>query len=307
MAKRIHGSIAVGFALLAAACAARETSVPASAESAQVKAEQTSSATAKPSVERVGDVDGPLAAFERFLAAVAGDTLNSDEGRALVGGEFEKDPYERDEQALGPCDAIVRIDEGHAVARVTVHDPGGKSFKLDEKEEFEFHTPALDTNLYFYLENSDTWRVTGVRALAQTWLDELLIALDDAFPLQDPEQRENVAQARLTLQSDQQLVQWFAEHRADLDALASRTIELARGEAKYFKKDGELAEALTALHIHGAELQSDHTVRIVIGGITDNIVGFLLVPEGVALPHITPNDVIWAQSLGGGWFLFRTT
>ena len=262
-------------------------------------------APAKPSVERVGDVDEPLAVFERFLAAVASNTLNSDEGRALLAGELAKEPYEKDEQPLGPCDAIVRIDDRNAVARVTVHDPGGKSFEMEKG--LELHTPPVDTNLYFYLVKSDAWRVTTVRALAQTWFQMSIVALDEAYPQQEPKLREMADNARMTLMSDQQVVTWFAAHRSELEALASRTLELAQGKAATFATESELGGDLLALHLNSSEVDGDRTVTIVIGGITDNTVGVMQLPQPAALPHIEPNERIWAQPLGGGWFLFRTT
>ncbi len=305
MVKLTHLSIAAGFATLVAACAARESSVPATLEPQAAEAKPTPVVHEAPSIERVGDVDEPLAVFESFLASVAAHTLDTEAGRALVGGEFAKESDVSGDEPLGDCDAIVRIDAEHAVARVTVHDPGGEMFKFDK--DLELPMPAVDTNLYFYLDKTDVWRVTAVRALAQTWFQASMVALDDAYPQKDPKLRELAENARMTLMSDQQVVTWFGVHRTELEALAIRTSGLAPGKFVLSTDESELSADLRALHVSNAELRDDRTVAIVIGGITDNSVGLMHVVDPAMPPHISPNDVIWAQALGGGWFLFRTT
>jgi hypothetical protein len=47
-------------------------------------------------------------------------------------------------------------------------------------------------------------------------------------------------------------------------------------------------------------------IEILIGGIIDNSVGFLNLQSGEP-PPISPDEYIWVESLGNGWFLFRTT
>jgi hypothetical protein len=111
----------------------------------------------------------------------------------------------------------------------------------------------------------------------------------------------------LTLKSDQQLAHWFADHRTDLESLAARSLELAKGKAAEFSEGSALDEALAALHVDGTAVNSEHGVVINIGGYGNDIVGLMRVAETAALPHISPEDRIWAQALGGGWFLFRTT
>ena len=252
-------------------------------------------------------MEAPLAVFERFLKMDAPGTWNSDEARALVAGEFAKCAPSYSTATPQEFDAIVRVDAEHAVARVTVHDPGGRPLKSLKFDGVEPRTPALDFNRYFYLEKSDAWRVVSMRTLEQLGMRIMMVALDDAIPEQDPALAGSVAHDRLTLESDPQLAQWFADHRSDLESLAARSLELSKGKAAEFSEGSALDQALAALHVDGTEVDSEHTVKIKIGGYGNDIVGLMRLAETATLPHISPEDMIWAQSLGGGWFLFRTT
>jgi hypothetical protein len=48
-------------------------------------------------------------------------------------------------------------------------------------------------------------------------------------------------------------------------------------------------------------------VKVTIGGILDNSVGFLHAADPASVPPIDPSEHIWIEPVGDGWYLFKTT
>lgn len=283
-------------------------------------ADSTSAKPVGAPTELVGDASEPLQAFERFLDLNARGEMDSEEGRALLGGEM-KLPNNKEPHARMHCDKIVRIDAARAVGRVSVLEPAR------EVEGFggNLRVPERTVDVYFFLERSDRWRVTTIRAMANL---ELLggLAWSDIDPAEmerlRPGHAETVANARLILSSDRELAQWFRDHQTELDSVASRARDLAgRSDQRSFRNPSlvevarreaaasPLGDALRALRVSTAELRDDGALEVMLGGITDNTVLFLHVPSD-QLPHIGDGDemdVIWAERVAPGWFLVRTT
>jgi hypothetical protein len=82
-----------------------------------------------------------------------------------------------------------------------------------------------------------------------------------------------------------------------------QTIEYITAKTLKFPKS---AAALKNLHLSALETKSNGNVEIIVGGITDNSVGFLYSPSGEP-PQIDGWRYIWVERLAAGWYLFRTT
>jgi hypothetical protein len=116
---------------------------------------------------------------------------------------------------------------------------------------------------------------------------------------------ENVA---LTLSSDAALLSWHAEHRDTLQQLATQVASdpvPAHRVGPLGENESTIASRLRALGVSSAE-RLPTGVRITVGGITDNTVGFFYIESGTP-PPISPDGFIWVEPLGGGWHLFTTT
>jgi hypothetical protein len=97
----------------------------------------------------------------------------------------------------------------------------------------------------------------------------------------------------LVLASDSELLAWRKSHRA--------LLERARAAPSSPEVQRELREA------GASRVGVENGLTIVsIGGILDNVVGFLWAPEG-RVPSISPSEYIWIEPAGDGWYLFKTT
>ena len=175
---------------------------------------------------------------------------------------------------------VLLVDATYAVARTTARRPDGSAF-----------------DVYLYLANDGAWRVTAARALA---LPKLFFDLRDSLraqPSPTEEQRAELANIELILKSDAELRAWFVEHREALDRLAA----LASREA-----GREQARSLAASLRLSSVSAEGATVRVLVGGIMDNSVGFLYSPKQPP-PEITTYEYIWVEELAPGWYLYRTT
>lgn len=73
-------------------------------------------------------------------------------------------------------------------------------------------------------------------------------------------------------------------------------------------KGAERTKIVRGLHLseNAPVVEVDGSFQFVIGGITDNTVGYGFSPSG-ALPPISTDEFIWVERLAPHWFLFRTT
>jgi hypothetical protein len=170
-------------------------------------------------------------------------------------------------------DKIQRVDGDHAVARVSGREG------------------AWTTHVYFFLSRSDVWKVTCARSPVGTELLRAAARSDVRLEDLDSESARSARKARLTLASDGELTTWFHEHSERLERLAQATLE------------GTATEPGTLPEISGAE-KAFGGVMLVIGGITDNLVGFLKTPTP---PAMSEGEFIWLERLEGDWLLFRST
>jgi hypothetical protein len=216
----------------------------------------------------------PQAAAERFVALSNSASLQTPEGKALLAGELEKFTADGGGHVPAP-DAVVSVGPHKAVARL----PASRGKHPD---------------IYIYLSRSAAgWQVTSIRALALTGVLEELVRLDAAATVRSEEQARAVRNARLVLSSDAELKQWAAQHAGFLDRARRLPLDPVNS--------AELVE------LGGNDIRRDgDIVRVVIGGILDNEVGFLYAQDGL-VPPLSENGYIWIEPVGGGWHLFRTT
>lgn len=194
----------------------------------------------------VPELDGALATVERFAALSRDRKLQSREARAMMSGELAA----ANMPTLGPVGKpdVAAVAEEGAVVRV----PAGSGWPVD---------------LYFYLKRSGGGRtIDAVRTLALPPFVEQLRGALRAKPDRTADEDAQLRNLDLTFKSDAELRVWFGEHRADLEALL---------------KTGDAERPAMIKRLNGSTFdQANGYPQFVIGGILDNSVGFLFVPEG---------------------------
>lgn len=166
------------------------------------------------------------------------------------------------------------------------------------------------TDVYFYLQYNNGWKVSAVRLLALTGIIEQAYLGLKAKPNLTEEEKSLLVNLKLTLAPDKELKTWFAENRQRLDKLSTLLRAKNKNAAFYVNRDDkqfpEAAELLRKLNLSSVNVGAKGDVELIIGGVTDNTVGFSYSPSKTP-PKISPSSYIWVEEVAANWYLFRTT
>ena len=234
----------------------------------------------------IGEADAPAMVFSEFVERFRQGTLDSPEGRALLSESAKKMAQSEKLDMRVVFDKIIMIDESNAVARLIVEDK------------------KRNVDLYFYLRKDEVWRVRCTRALALTGILTMILDEYEKDPSQFKDDDTDIENIKLTLSPDLTLIRWFAKHFDELQAIATAE-RLRHSGGSGWSKD-KIQEMCEALHVTAAFVTHDGLLRITIGGIVDNMVGFLFVGDSDP-PAIEDDDYIWLEKVAEGWFFFKTT
>jgi hypothetical protein len=170
---------------------------------------------------------------------------------------------------------------------------------------------------YAFLESRGTeWRMGEIRALALPRFFYMLMDSLSAKPVLPDSEAAVLANMRLVTNSDSALRAYFVAHRAALIRLASAFLE--SGVTKALAYEGRrapnttppvLAAQLRALSLDAIERdeQQPECIRLVIGGMLDNEVGYFYARAGCSPPAMSPHDIILLDPLDKDWYLYKTT
>jgi hypothetical protein len=153
---------------------------------------------------------------------------------------------------------------------------------------------------YIYLERKTAWKLAAVRTL---WLSGFFSsALEE---LEKKEARTPAEEAQyqnmlLTMKSDKDLKRYFSANIGKLQAIADAA------------KNGDMKKADTLadeLNLNKVFKQEDYPgiIEINIGGMLDNGVGFLYVPDGKKPPAMSSGGYIYIEKVIEHWYLYKTT
>lgn len=131
-----------------------------------------------------------------------------------------------------------------------------------------------------------------------------------AKPNLTEEEKSLFANLKLTLAPDKELKTWFSENSKLLSKLTASLRAKNNNIAFYVRRDDkqfpEAAELLRKLNLSSASVEANGNIEFIIGGVTDNTVGFVYSPSKNP-PKISPSSYIWVEEVGTNWYLFRTT
>lgn len=165
------------------------------------------------------------------------------------------------------------------------------------------------TDVYFYLQNNNGWKVNAVRLLSLTGIIERIYLGLKAKPNLTAEEKYLFENSKLTLASDKELQQWFLKNESSLNKISF----LLKNAGKYTtvnaernsKQFPEVRKLLKKLNLGTVNVEENGSIKFVIGGITDNTVGFIYTNKQP--PEISPSFYIWIEEVSPKWYLFRTT
>lgn len=239
-----------------------------------------------------GSVSDIVSLLERFIALSDREELLSAEARTLLTGEaadWETPSFGK--LATHP-DKTVILDASNAVGRV-------QWYGANEQV----------TDFYFYMTlDQGEWKIRAMRHLALTGVVEMVHFALKAKQARSPDEDYQFRNTGLVLASDAKLREWFTANRFALEKLRTDLLSSGR-RSVVVSRPGlyppEPFSALRKLGLTSIELMENGDVDIVIGGITDNAVGFLYCPASP--PGISSDSYIWVERIVDRWFLYRTT
>ncbi len=232
----------------------------------------------------------PEAAIARFVTLANAGELTAPEGQALLTGEAREMASDA-KSNLPAADRVITIDKDSAVARIVLRGNRGE-----------------EADAYFFLDKTQAgWAVSAYRRMAMSGMTMQMLEemkKRPTLPLEDQLMKRNL---ELTLSSDGQLRTWFTANKPAIETLLKTYERQPAPRAPALDRDPApgLGPTLKALGLTAVEDVGDG-VRVTIGGMMDNTVGFFRAgPSGP--PTISASEFIWVEDLGGGWHLFRTT
>ncbi|HZH30025.1 MAG TPA: hypothetical protein VEY11_04625 [Pyrinomonadaceae bacterium] len=228
------------------------------------------------------------------LAAFSGkQALHTAAARKLLAGEMLNLKISSFGRLTDAPDAVFLLSANNAVGR----------FQLTgERDQI--------TDVYFYLEKAGGWKVNAVRLMALTGMIEQAYLELKAKPNLTEAEKNLSGNFKLTLAPDRELKMWFAANRETLDALRRASLPAKKGDTIYVTRDDakfpEASALLRKLNLSAVGVEANGNVEIVIGGVTDNTVGFIHSPAKTP-PPVSPSSYIWVEEVAPHWYLFRTT
>lgn len=181
-----------------------------------------------------------------------------------------------------------------------------KVVKLGQSSEFSgifrvWLASKNDASLDLYIFAKDDG-IYALRSLAQTGIIEAMIngyeVASEAEKAQLRAMGVNIENLRLILASDNALLKFGRENEAKFEELF----------VLYQKDEVAANEVAKRLHLSHAAYD-DGVFELTVGGITDNVVGFMRVENESNLPQMSPSEFIMLERLSPNskWYLFKTT
>ncbi len=200
---------------------------------------------------------------------------------------------------------LIFQDTAHAVVSVWLHDS----------------LTSLD--IYFYLVKNKNWTMYAVRSLVMRQAAKDALKRLDSIPEKDRGlvytkthqhtyafEQENL---ELWNNSDNVLIEHFNSHKKQFLEIQKRLVKKGYTKSDSLvacgMKDKKIKKISNAILIRGFEYDKRYPgcVFYLLGGISDNTVGYLFQPNPNKIPLITEKHYIILKSLGDGWYLFKTT
>jgi hypothetical protein len=236
-----------------------------------------------------------------------------------VTGEYNGRPNGKDIRSnLKISFTLLSQSKEAAVVNITLSDSTGKEF---------------DTYLHFVKQT--IWKACAFRALALTGIIE---QVHEGVAKLTPAQVDSIIKAPhndtsdfrmfkskeeyqfllgntgLTLASDRELIAHFNKNKAGFEDIKNKLL------AKGFMKDKESLEKMKGAEDIYKEVkilfignvlpnfeETNNSLDFLIGGITDNAVGYFYIKDPKDVPKMNPNHFIMIRDLGNGWYLYKST
>ncbi len=186
---------------------------------------------------------------------------------------------------------------------------------------------ANGVDIYAYLVKNKDWKITAIRSLAQTGFirssilgmermneQEILdyIKNNDSLNTKEDFYLE-LETFKLTVALDDTIIEHFHKNREKFEQLKDEIVKIKfdKDEASYreINLGKQIKTNYKKLLLHSISTSSyvEGGFEFIIGGILDNTVGYLYIPNKKDVPKMKASRIIMIREIGNGWYLFKTT
>ncbi|KUG08323.1 hypothetical protein ASU33_09110 [Solirubrum puertoriconensis] len=191
----------------------------------------------------------------------------------------------------------------------------------------ELRDTASTADFYLhFVKEADDWKLQAVRGLSSTNLGQQMLQLMQGMPdaevsrynqtHPDADHTFTVENLKLWVGADARLIEHFNRNRAGFEGVV-RTVQTRGYLAEPTQEAEQQANTDPAIKTQLQQLYIRRLTRritncgscleFLIGGVTNDTVGFLYQPDPAEVPAMDPGRIIVIKPLGGGWYLYKTT
>lgn len=190
--------------------------------------------------------------------------------------------------------------------------------------------PDYGVDWYLFFTKKSEWKLYAQRALAMNgfsiykrkMLERLssrqidsVIRVAKANPKIAPfSSRKGYAyelgNARLMTSMDDQLIRYFKEHKTEFEQLKQLVLNGRKktGSQEQIEQSWKPAyEKLFLSLVPFGDYNFTGAVELVIGGVSDNQVGYVYIANKKNLPAMSADLIIMLREIGNGWYVYKTT
>lgn len=187
---------------------------------------------------------------------------------------------------------------------------------------------------YLHFVHDSVWKATAFRSLAMTQIpydiktelerltedeiDQLILDTkngeSDFMKIKSREDFDyELGNLRLLLSTDKEIVEHFLRNEEAFNQVKNQILEefhSAIEQEGAVRIGDDQKSSLRKLFISSVKtggFDFSETMNFSIGGMLDNTVGYLFVPEGKSVPAMHPDRIIMIRKIGNGWYIYKTT
>ncbi len=249
--------------------------------------------------------------FKDFNSYISGEYKNDNKGKP-TGKDLAKNAT--------LTFSLLEQTTNKAVVNMTIQDPTGH---------------GVDTYLFF--EKDEVWKMNAFRGLALTGIiEQVKNGLEKMTPQQVDDMIEKsknsksdagfsmfssredydfqLGNARLTLALDTSIIKHFLDNKSKFERLRDSAFKELENKKPGEREDIKLVENLRPDYhklfissVTFGDYELGNCLNFLIGGMVDNTVGYIYVPDKKDVPEIDPDSIIMIKEIGNGWYIYKTT
>ncbi|MHC4475512.1 MAG: hypothetical protein ACYTEL_07695 [Planctomycetota bacterium] len=228
-------------------------------------------------------------------------------GRYLTGEMSERHTDPRNAGGLLPDNAKVTY-------RLVSEASGVKNFAVRMTYEGE------SQDLYCYLSRQwGRWKIEAIRALGKTGIVHQLVEQLEHKHDRPEEEEWKYQSGRLIIASDDELKEYFRKNKEKFEEIlqifiressvmsVGHTGMIDRQDESAYRDDEAIVSKVRELHLEQVKRKHVGMIDFVIGGMVNDKVGFMYVPNKKDVPEMNPSTYIYIEEVASSWYIYKLT